>query len=135
MPLTFNTPHETRPFTAHKEKDYPYFSYIYTIEVFKKTILYQTPLKLSIFHFTPSFLQLFKLLITKLYFLPILTHSLINVSILPLISSKYIKIIKPNLIVVLSVFKLSLIIPPSSTQDTLKSPQLILNPSLTKVMM
>ena len=33
MSLTFNTPHESRintlPFTAHKEKDYPYFSYIY----------------------------------------------------------------------------------------------------------
>ena len=37
MSLTFNTPHESRvntpPFTAHKEKDYPYFPYIYTIRV------------------------------------------------------------------------------------------------------
>ena len=40
MSLTFNTPHESRintlPFTAHKEKDYPYFSYIYTINVKNK---------------------------------------------------------------------------------------------------
>ena len=40
MSLTFNTPHESRintlPFTAHKEKDYPYFSYIYTIDVKNK---------------------------------------------------------------------------------------------------
>ena len=38
--LTFNTPHEshvnTLPFTAHKEKDYIYFSYIYTIKVENK---------------------------------------------------------------------------------------------------
>ena len=37
MPLTVNTPHEYRvhtlPFAAHKEKYYPYFSYIYTIKV------------------------------------------------------------------------------------------------------
>ena len=40
MSLTINTPHESRvntlPFTAHKEKDYPYFSYIYTIKVKNK---------------------------------------------------------------------------------------------------
>ena len=36
MSLKFNTPHishvDTLPFTAHKAEDYPYFSYIYTIE-------------------------------------------------------------------------------------------------------
>ena len=36
MSLKFNTPHEshveTPPCTAHKEKDYSYFSNIYTIE-------------------------------------------------------------------------------------------------------
>ena len=54
MSLTFNTPHESRvntlPFTAHKEKDYPHFSYIYTINV-KKFILNQMLLKLFIFQF------------------------------------------------------------------------------------
>ena len=37
MSFTFNTSHASRintlPFTAHKEKDYPYVSYIYTINV------------------------------------------------------------------------------------------------------
>ena len=40
MPLTFNTLHESRvntlPFSAHKEKDFPYFPYIYTIKVKNK---------------------------------------------------------------------------------------------------
>ena len=40
MSLTFNTPHEslvnTLPFIRHKEKDYPYFSYIYTIRAKNK---------------------------------------------------------------------------------------------------
>ena len=39
MLLTFKTPHETHvntlPFFAHKEKDYPYFLYIYTIFLYK----------------------------------------------------------------------------------------------------
>ena len=39
MSLTINTPHESRvntlPFTAHKEKDYPCFSYKHTIKVKK----------------------------------------------------------------------------------------------------
>ena len=53
MSLTFNTPHESRintlPFTAHKEKDHPYFSYIYTINV--KNKLYFKPNASQIIHF------------------------------------------------------------------------------------
>ena len=53
MSLTFNTPHESRintlPFTAHKEKNYPYFSYIYTINV--KNKLYFEPNASQIIHF------------------------------------------------------------------------------------
>ena len=53
MSLTFNTPHESRvntlPFTAHKEKDYPYFSYIYTINV--KNKVYFKPNASQIIHF------------------------------------------------------------------------------------
>ena len=53
MSLTFNTPHESRintlPFTAHKEKDYPYFSYIYTINV--KNKIYFKPNASQIIHF------------------------------------------------------------------------------------
>ena len=53
MFLTFNTPHESRintlPFTAHKEKDYPYFSYIYTINV--KNKYYFKPNASQIIHF------------------------------------------------------------------------------------
>ena len=53
MSLTFNTPHESRintfPFTAHKEKDYPYFSYIYTINV--KNKLYFKPNASQIIYF------------------------------------------------------------------------------------
>ena len=53
MFLTFNTPHESRintlPFTAHKEKDYPYFSYIYTINV--KIKIYFKPNASQIIHF------------------------------------------------------------------------------------
>ena len=53
MFLTFNTPHESRintlPFTAHKEKDYPYFSYIYTINV--KNKIYFKPNASQIIHF------------------------------------------------------------------------------------
>ena len=45
MSLSFNTLHESRvntlPFTAHKEKDYPYFSCIYTIKV--KNIIFFKP--------------------------------------------------------------------------------------------
>ena len=53
MSLTFNTPHEsggnTLPFTAHKEKDYPYFSYIYTIKVENK--IYFKPNDSHVIHF------------------------------------------------------------------------------------
>ena len=53
MSLTFKTPHESRvntlPFTAHKEKDYPYFSYIYTINV--KNKVYFKPNASQIIHF------------------------------------------------------------------------------------
>ena len=139
--LTFNTPHESRvntlPFTAHKEKNTLFFiSTILRLKI--KSILNQTPLKLSIFQFNLLFLYFFKRLITKLYFLPLLTYSLTQVSIPLLIFSKYIKRLKLNLIVVLLLFKISLIILPSSTQDKLdisKFPQLILNLSTTNLMM
>ena len=53
MSLTFNTPHESRvntlPFTDHKEKDYPYFSYIYTIRV--KNKIYFKPNTSQVIHF------------------------------------------------------------------------------------
>ena len=53
MSLTFNTPHESRgnnlPFTAHKEKDYPYFYYIYTIRVKNKVYFKQKACQ--VFHF------------------------------------------------------------------------------------
>ena len=53
MSLTFNTPHESRvntfPFTAHKEKDYPYFSYINTIKVENK--IYFKPNASQVIHF------------------------------------------------------------------------------------
>ena len=53
MSLTFNTSHESRnntlPFTAHKEEDFPYFSYIYTINV--KNKLYFKPNASQIIHF------------------------------------------------------------------------------------
>ena len=51
--LTFNTSHESRintlPFTAHKEKDYPFFSYIYTINV--KNKIHFKPNASQIIHF------------------------------------------------------------------------------------
>ena len=60
MSLTFNTPRESRvntlPFAAHKEKDYPYFSYIYTIKVKNKIYLKPDLLKLSVFQFNQLFL-------------------------------------------------------------------------------
>ena len=53
MSMTFNTPHESRintlPFTAHRENDYPYFSYIYTINV--KNKLYFKPNASQVIHF------------------------------------------------------------------------------------
>ena len=50
MSLTYNTPHvNILPFTAHKEKDYPYFSYIYTIKVKKK--LFFKPNASQVIHF------------------------------------------------------------------------------------
>ena len=53
MSLTFNTPHESRvntlPITAHKEKDYPYFSYLYTIKV--KNKIYFIPNASQVIHF------------------------------------------------------------------------------------
>ena len=53
MSLTFNTPHESRvntlPFTAHKEKVYPYFSYIYTVKVENK--IYFKPNASQVIHF------------------------------------------------------------------------------------
>ena len=53
MSLTFNTPHESRvnkfPCTAQKEKDYQYFSYIYTIKVENK--IYFTPNASQVIHF------------------------------------------------------------------------------------
>ena len=60
MSLTINTPHESRfntlPFTAHKEKDYPYF-FTYTPSMLKiKFILNQMLLKLFIFQFNQHFL-------------------------------------------------------------------------------
>ena len=142
MSLTFNTPHESRvntlPFTAHKEKDYPIF-FIYTPSKIKlKSILNRMPLKLSILQFNQLFLYLLKLLISKLYSLLLLTHSLLHVSILPLIFNRSIKIIKPNLIVVLLLFKISFFILPFSpqdTSDTSKSPQLIINLSTTMLML
>ena len=54
MSLTFNTPNESRvntlPFTSHKEKDYPYFSYIYTIKV--KSKIYFKPNASQVIHFS-----------------------------------------------------------------------------------
>ena len=64
MSLTFNTPHEFRIntllFTAHKEKDYPYFSYIYTINV--KNKVYFKPNASQSIHFPirPTFPLTFK---------------------------------------------------------------------------
>ena len=53
MSLTFNAPHEsqvkTLPFTAHKEKDYSYCSYNYTINVENKN--YFKPNASQVFHF------------------------------------------------------------------------------------
>ena len=53
MSLIFNTPHESRvntfPFTAHKEKDYPSFSYIYTIKV--KNKIFFKPNASQVIHF------------------------------------------------------------------------------------
>ena len=53
MSLTFNTLHESRvnnfPFTARKEKDYPYFCYIYTIKVENK--IYFKPNASQVIHF------------------------------------------------------------------------------------
>ena len=53
MSLTFNTPHEYRVntfhSTAHKGKDYPYFSYIYTVKSKNKT--YFKPNASQVIHF------------------------------------------------------------------------------------
>ena len=53
MSLKFNTSHASRintlPFTAHKEKDYPYFSYKYTINV--KNKIYFKPNASQMIHF------------------------------------------------------------------------------------
>ena len=52
MSLTIDTPHESHinivPFAAHKEKCYPYFSYIFTIKVKHK--LFSKPNSSQIFH-------------------------------------------------------------------------------------
>ena len=111
MSLTFNTPHESRintlPFTAHKEKDYPYFSYIYTQLMLKtKFILNPTPRKLFIFLFNRHSLSHLKLSIMKLYFLLHLIHFLTHASIPPLIFFKYIKMLTLNLQAVLLSFKI-----------------------------
>ena len=53
MSPTFNTPHESRlntlPIPAHKESDYPFFSYIYTIKV--KYKIYFKPNASQVIHF------------------------------------------------------------------------------------
>ena len=60
MSLTVIIPHEfsvnTLPCTAHKEKGYPYFFYIYTNEVIENFILKAALLKLFIFQFHVLFL-------------------------------------------------------------------------------
>ena len=58
MSLTFNTPHESRvntlPFTAHKEKDYPYFSYIHTSKVKDKIYFKRNPSQVIHFPIQPT---------------------------------------------------------------------------------
>ena len=64
MSLTFNTPHESRintlPFTAHKEKDYPYFSYIYTNIVKSKLCFKRNASQIIYFPIQPTLPLTFK---------------------------------------------------------------------------
>ena len=115
MFLTFNTPHESRintlPFTAHKEKDYPYFSYIHTINV--KNKIYFKPNASQIIHFPiqPTLPLTFKTSDNEVIF-PSTPHPfLIHASIPPLIFFKSIKMLKLNLQPVLSSFKILHITP------------------------
>ena len=64
MSLTFNTSHESRintlPFTAHKEKDYPYCSYIYTINVKNKIFFKPNASQIILFPIQPTLPLTFK---------------------------------------------------------------------------
>ena len=140
--LTFNTPHESRintlPFTAHTEKDYPYFSYIYTINV--KNRVYFKPNASQIIHFPiqPTLALTFKTSDNEVIF-PSTPHPFFNTRFnSTLIFSKYTKILLPNLQVVLLLFKILLItLPflPLDILDTLKFQPLIFNQLTTKLMM
>ena len=143
MSLTFNSPHESRvntlPFTAQKDKDYPYFSYIHTIKV--KSKIYFKPNASQVIHFPiqPTLPLTFQTSDNEILF-PSTPNPFFNTRFDSTFLTFYnnIKTFKLNLIVVLSLFKILLIIPPSSIQDTLdisKFPQLILNPFTIKLMM
>ena len=160
MTLPFNTPHESRvntlPFTAHKEKDYPYFSYIYTIKVYKKISF--TPNASQVIHFPiqptlpltsqssdnevifpstphPFFNTRFN---STFNFLQVYQNIRTEPTSCSVIIQKYYSIIIRNITQNELLFKISLIILPISppdTSDTSKSPPLILNLPITKLLM
>ena len=82
---TPNSRFHSIPFAAHKEKDYPFYSYIYTINV-SINLIFQPNSSKAIFLLNPQLLFPLKLLKTKLYYPLFLIHIFINASTPHLVS-------------------------------------------------